>query len=112
MKKMRALKNSKGFTLIELLIVIAVIAILIALISPAVINAIDKANENTGKAIEKTFDNAIQRFYAEKNRYPTGINELIPDYITQSDYERATEKFNLNWVAGNPPKVQATPKQD
>lgn len=113
MKKMRALKNRKGFTLIELLIVIAVIAILIALIAPAIINAVDRANTTTAAAIKKTYDNAIQRFYAENNRYPSSEAELIPNYLNQKDVEEAKKKFDILWVAGNnnnPPTVTVTKK--
>ena len=52
-------RNKKGFTLAELLIVVAIIAVLIAIAVPIFVSALDKAEEATIKANERTLKGMV-----------------------------------------------------
>src|SRR5262245_54184671 len=68
-----------GFTMVEMLVVIGIIAILAALLLPAVMRAVTTAR-NTVIALEiKQLDTAIEAYRLEKNDYPP--NFLDPEIV-------------------------------
>ena len=70
MKTRRAcLKENKGFSLVELIIVIAIMAILAAVISLAVIRYIDKSRKSSDLETAKTIFDAVSYAYAEGYSY-------------------------------------------
>ena len=62
--------HSPAFTLIELLVVIGIIALLAALLLPAVLGAIKKANVAKASNEVIALKVAIKAFYNDYNRYP------------------------------------------
>jgi len=64
------MKSSRGFTLIELLIVIAIIGILMALLFPAVQNALDAAKKAQAKNDVTQLATAVTAYEAEYGRLP------------------------------------------
>lgn len=66
----RSFRNG-GFTLIELLTVIVIIAILIALLFPAVKTVLLKAETNQAKGDVKAVETAIKSYYNEYGKLPT-----------------------------------------
>jgi prepilin-type N-terminal cleavage/methylation domain-containing protein len=65
--------KQRGFTLIELLVVIAIIAILVALILPAVQNAREAARRTQCKGHLTQMAIAIQNYHEALSAYPPGI---------------------------------------
>lgn len=65
--------NSKirGFTLIEILTVIAIIAILIALLSPAIRGAREQAKIDKTRAMIASLEVAINMYYTDQGSYPS-----------------------------------------
>lgn len=67
-----------GFTLVEILVVMVVIGILIALIIPNALKAIEIANTRTCANNVRTLDSAIQLYYAQNREWPSTLDALCP----------------------------------
>ena len=72
---MKLLRNKRGFTLMEVIIVLVILAIMAALLIPALTGYVDKANENTCLIECRHFITAAQTISVEKYAART-INEL------------------------------------
>ena len=69
-KKMKALKGKKGFTLIEVIVILAVIAILAAVLSPMIIGYISDARKTAAASDVKTIATAVQAFNRDMKDWP------------------------------------------
>ena len=43
----------------------------------------EKADKRTCQANLRTIDGAVQMYYAENEKYPTGVDQLVPDYLKE-----------------------------
>lgn len=77
----RTRNRQSGFSLIELLVVVTIIGILAAAAMINVRNAVRKAQETALKDNLFSMRKAIDNFYADKQRFPNGLEELVPNYI-------------------------------
>jgi general secretion pathway protein G len=91
-------KISRGFTLIELMVVMTVIALLISIAVPRYFHSVEQAKEATLKQSLSVMRVAIDKFYADNERFPTTINELVTKkYIRAIPADPITES-NETWV--------------
>lgn len=74
-------RRSRGFTLIELMVVISIIGILAGIAVVSVKNWQRKARETALMKDLHDMREAIDNFYADKQRYPSDLNELVPHYL-------------------------------
>jgi len=63
-----------GFTLIELVVVVAILGLLAWIVTPKVMGAISNARVNGFKSSAKQVQVGLERLYAEKGAYPTGVS--------------------------------------
>jgi general secretion pathway protein G len=74
-------KAQRGFTLIELIVVTTIVGILASIAVVNVKHAQRKAREAALMDNLKNMRTAIDNFYADKQRYPADLNELVPNYL-------------------------------
>lgn len=70
----------RGFTLVEMLLVIAIIGLLAALITPQIFKNLQKSQVQATKAQMELLATAVESFYSDNYRYPTeaeGLNSLV-----------------------------------
>jgi general secretion pathway protein G len=79
--KIRPRSASRGFTLIELMVVISIIGILAGIAVVQVKNMQRKARETALRKDLHDMREAIDNFYADKQRLPGDLNELVPKYL-------------------------------
>lgn len=68
----------KAFTLIELIVVIAIIAVLAAVITPNVFRAIERANVARAISDADAFKTAGLMYFADTGRYPSTTSDSTP----------------------------------
>lgn len=87
----RNVRNQEGFTLIELIVVVAILGILAAVVTPRVINALSDAKEKSALAFGKQVQLAMERYYVDNATYPqvdddlndqdSGLGALLGEYL-------------------------------
>jgi len=75
----RGVRSSAGFTLIELLIVLALISILAAMGVVQYRNGVRHTQESVLRTDLFRMRDAIDQYYADKNKYPASLEALVSD---------------------------------
>jgi prepilin-type N-terminal cleavage/methylation domain-containing protein len=111
---MNARKTNRGFTLIELLVVVAIIALLIAILLPALSTARMKANTAKCLVNTRSMVNAVNMYIADwKDMFPYSDN--LPQSWTQLLYNGGTAaSAGISTASGNgygaSDKIRACPE--
>ncbi|WP_310321832.1 prepilin-type N-terminal cleavage/methylation domain-containing protein [Hydrogenophaga palleronii] len=94
----RLVVRSRGFTLIELLVVLAIVALLLTIVAPRYMGSIDNAKEVALKENLKVMRINIDRFLADKGRYPESLDELVGErYLRAIPSDPITES-SQTWI--------------
>ena len=98
----------QGFTLIELLVVMTVIALLLTIATPRYFAAIDRAKEATLRENLAVMRDAIDKFFADKQAYPTSLQELVTQrYLRAVPIDPLTERADTWQLVPPVPKAGA-----
>jgi len=71
-----ARRGERGFTLVEILVVITIIALLMALVGPRVLNYLSESKVKTARIQIQSFATALDLYYLDTGRYPTSSEGL------------------------------------
>jgi general secretion pathway protein G len=69
-----------GFTLVEMLVVITIIAMVMGLVGPRVLNYLSQSKVKTARIQIESFESALDLFFVDAGRYPTtseGLSALV-----------------------------------
>ena len=94
--------SQRGFTLIELLVVVTIVGLLAGLAIVNVRFAQRKAREAALMDNLSTMRKAIDNFYADKQRYPSDLNELVPNYLRKIPRDPITKQIDWEVVMDDP----------
>jgi general secretion pathway protein G len=96
-------RGVRGFTLIEVLIVMVIIAILAGVGLYMYNNSITAAREATLKNNLFGMREAIDRYYADKNKWPASLDTLVSEkYIRQVPNDPTTGAPDWQTTVGEP----------
>ncbi len=73
---MTRLRSAPGFTLVELLVVLAILALLAAVVTPQVLKYLARAKVNTTQVQIQNLSTALDLFHVDVGRYPTTAEGL------------------------------------
>jgi len=77
---LRPMQKDRGFTLIEIIVVVFILSLLAAIITPRIIGRTDDARIAEGKVQMKNFETALKLFKLDNGFYPSaeqGLEALI-----------------------------------
>ena len=72
----RNLRAQRGFTLVELLVVITIIALIMGVVGPRVLNYLTESKAKTAKIQIESFASALDLYFLDTGRYPNGSEGL------------------------------------
>lgn len=84
-KSNRASISQDGFTLVELLVVLGIIALLAALVTPQVIRYVSDARTESARLQLKNIESALELYYLDTGQYPTTQQSLNALVVAPSD---------------------------
>jgi general secretion pathway protein G len=88
----------RGFTLIEMLIVMSIVALLLTLSVPRYFSSVEKSKEVVLEENLRVLRITIDKFYADKGRYPLALEDLVEQkYLRSVPLDPMTES-NRSWI--------------
>jgi general secretion pathway protein G len=95
------MRRQHGFTIIELLIVCTLMVILAGVGLTTYTNSVRRAREATLKEDLFRMRDAIDQYYADKNKYPSALGDLVSDgYLREIPKDPFTDSAD-SWVVEN-----------
>jgi general secretion pathway protein G len=105
--------DASGFTLIELLVVMMIIVILAATGLALYQNSIKKANEAALRQDLFLMREALDQYYADKNKYPPSLEALVDEKyirgVPKDPFTRSAETWQIEMSEPEPGNPTAEP---
>ncbi len=96
------MRQQGGFTLIELLVVLAAMGLLLSIAAPRYVEHVDRGRETVLRHNLMGLREAIDKFYADRARYPRDLAELVTErYLRQVPLDPVTDRADA-WVIVRP----------
>ena len=90
--------QARGFTMIEMLIVVTLLVILASVGMPIYQNSVRRSQEAVLKEDLFRMRDAIDQYYADKNKYPQSLQDLVTDgYLREIPKDPMTDSADT-WV--------------
>ena len=96
-KRNTEIGNARGFTLIELLVVMTVLVVLAAMGMVQYQNTVRRAQEATLKENLFRMRDAMDQFYADKQKWPSDLAELVSEGYLREIPEDPITKSKDTW---------------
>jgi general secretion pathway protein G len=93
--------STRGFTMIELLIVMTLVVILASVGMTQYRNSVTRAEEAVLRENLFRMRDAMDQFYADKNKWPADLNELVSEGYMREVPEDPTTKSKDTWQTEN-----------
>jgi general secretion pathway protein G len=94
--------KTRGFTLIEILVVLSLMMLLVGMVAPAYFARLQVAKEVVLEQNLMTVRSAIDKFQADRGRFPKKISELVENrYINKIPIDPLTGS-DQTWVEQQP----------
>jgi general secretion pathway protein G len=98
MKKGVGSRSEHGFTLIELLVVASILIVLAGIGLVQYRNGKTRASEAVLKTDLFNMRDAIDQYYADKGKYPSGLDSLVSEGYMRKVPEDPVTKSSDSWV--------------
>jgi general secretion pathway protein G len=109
LRPIRSAAASAGFSLVEMLVVLTIIALVLGLVGPRVLNYLGESRTKTAKLQIESFGSALDLFFLDAGRYPTTSEGLT----ALAQRPNGIEVWNGPYVKGGkvPPDPWGNPYQ-
>jgi general secretion pathway protein G len=74
-------KSQQGFTLVEMIVVVAVLGILVAIVIPALLTAVDRSRQRRSMADMTNIAKANGMYQVDAGRFVAALADLQPNYM-------------------------------
>ncbi len=99
----QSLKDESGYTLTEMLVVIAIIALIAAFLTPGLINQMGRARAKAAQLQLETVASAVESFRSDVGRYPTQAEGMTVLMKEPGDLEGWTGPYLKDSKTANDP---------
>ena len=104
--------TARGFTMIELLVVVSIIVILASLGMAQYRQSVIRAKEAVLKEDLFRMRDAIDQYYADKNKYPSGLEDLVSEgYLREIPVDPITNSKDTWQTVNAEPDATSTASQ-